>query len=59
MCMQRQLLGIPVGGQLLMLLHCYKVGLNGRHYENRSTFFSLVPGGKEEILFSKCTFLTF
>ena len=41
MCAQHQLLRVSAGGQLLVLLHCTKVGLNGRCYENRSTFFSL------------------
>ena len=48
MCAQHHLLGVPTEGQLLMLLHCAKVGLDGRRYDNRNTFFSLVPGGKEK-----------
>ena len=56
---QHQLLGWSAGGQLLVLLHCTEVGLDDWHYENRSTFFSLMPGNKEKKLFSKCSFWFF
>ena len=56
---QQQLLGVPAGRQLLVLLQCAKVGLDGMHYESRSTFFSLVPLGKEKNQFAKCSFLIF
>ena len=59
MCLQHQLLGVPDGGERLVLLHYAKVGLSCRCYENCSTFFSLVPGAKEKNLFSKCLFLKF
>ena len=38
---QHQLLGVPHEGQLFVLLHCAKVGLDGMFYENSSTVFSL------------------
>ena len=38
MCTQHQLSEKLTGEQLLMLLHCAKVWLEGRHYENRSRF---------------------
>ena len=56
---QQQLLGVPAGCQLLVLLQCAKVGLDGMHYESWSTFFSLVPPGKEKNQFAKCSFLIF
>lgn len=40
--------GVPSGGQLLVFLHSSRVVLVGRRYENRSTFFSLVPRSKEK-----------
>lgn len=44
MCAQHHFLGIlATGGQLLVLLHCSKVEIDGRRYGNRITFFSLVP----------------
>ena len=56
-CLQHHSLGLPFGGQLLVLLRCTKVGLSGRPYENRSAFLSLMLGGKEKKLFSKRSFL--
>ena len=50
---------VPTGDQFLVLLHCVKVVPDGRCYENRSIFFSLVPGAKNKNLYSKCAFLTF
>ena len=48
MCEQHHLLeGNLLEGQLLV--HCNKVSLNGRRKDNRNTFCSLVPGGKEKI----------
>ena len=41
-------LEVLAGGQLLMILHCVKVGLDSRCYDNSNTFFSKVPGGKEK-----------
>ena len=54
MCVQHQSLVVPIGDQILVLLHCAKVALDVICYENRSTFYSIVPGGKEKNLFSKC-----
>ena len=42
------LVGGTTEGQLLVLLHCPKVGVNGRCYDNRNTLSSLVSGGKEK-----------
>ena len=53
MCDQHQLLGVPAGGQLLLLSPCAKAGLNGRLFENPSTFFSLVPRSKEKMYICK------
>ena len=53
MCVQHRLLGVPAGGQLFVLLHCTKVGLGSRDYDNRSTFFFLVPRGKEKKIYSE------
>ena len=53
---KQQSLGVPAGGKILLLFHYAKVGLEGMCYENRSTFVSLVPGGKERNLFSFLTF---
>ena len=47
-------------GQFLVLLHYAKVDLNGRRYENRSMFFSLVPKGKgKKISFQNVHFWLF
>ena len=48
MFVQHQLLGLLAGGQLLVLSHFVKVGLDGRRYDNLSTFFSLLPRSKEK-----------
>ena len=49
MCAQHHFLGIlATGGQLLVLLHCSKVEIDGRRYGNRITFFSLVPRSQEK-----------
>ena len=45
---QHQLLGVPDEGQLFVLLHCAKVGLGGRCYENSSTIFSLGVRGQRK-----------
>ena len=39
MYMQHHFLGVPAGGLLLVVLHGAKVGVEGRCYENHSTFF--------------------
>ena len=46
MCAQHHLLELPAGGRVF--LNCANKGIDGRRYENRSTFFSLVLGGKEK-----------
>ena len=33
------IVGVRAVGQIFVLLHCLKVGLNGRYYENWNTFF--------------------
>ena len=54
MCVQHRLLGVPAVCQLFVLLHCTKVGLGSRGYENRSTFFFLVQRrGKEKKIYSE------
>ena len=52
-CAQHQLLGVTTGGQLLELLHGSNVEFDGRRYENRSTFFPLLPEGKEKTFILK------
>ena len=42
------LVGGTTEGQLLVLLHCPKVEVNGRCYDNRNILSSLVSGGKEK-----------
>ena len=59
MSMLHQLLGVPPVGHFLILLHCAGIGIDRRHCENRSTFFSMLPRGKEKNIFSKCSFLSF
>ena len=51
MFVQYQLLGVPDGGQLFVLLYCANAELSGRHYENRSTFFFPVPRDKEKKIY--------
>ena len=46
MCAQHHLLEVSAGGQVF--LNCANEGFGGRCNENRSTFFSLVPGSKEK-----------
>ena len=53
MCAQHQSSVVPTGDQILVLLHCAKVALDGICYENCSTFYYIVPGGKGKDLFSK------
>ena len=49
MCAQHYLLeGTLQDGQLLVLLDCTKVELNGRCYDNWNMLSFLVPGGKEK-----------
>ena len=47
MCAQHQSLGVYAGGQLLVLWHFANKGID-ISYESRSTFFSLLPRGKEK-----------
>ena len=56
MFVQHQLLGLLAGGQLLVLSHFVKVGLDGRRYDNLSTFFSLLPRSKEKKKFKMLIF---
>ena len=42
---QHNLLEVTAGAQVF--LNCANEGIGGRFYKNQSTFFSLVPGGKE------------
>ena len=50
MCAQHQLLGVHAGGKLLVLWHFANKGIDSS-YESRSTFFSLLPGGKEKKIY--------
>ena len=53
MCVQHDLLWVPTESQLLVLLHCAKVEIDGRRYDNWNTFSSLGQKGKENNLFLK------
>lgn len=53
MCARQQLLEIRGAGYLLVFLHFAKVGLDGRCYENRSTFYAGGARGQWKILIFK------
>ena len=44
MCAQHQLIEVRAGDQVF--LNCANEGIDSRPYENRTTFFFLVPGGQ-------------
>lgn len=46
-------------GQRKVVLHCAKVGLDGRRQKNRRILFSLVPGGKEKTSIFKMSIFDF
>ena len=53
MCVQHDLLGVSIGGQLLVLLNCAKVELEGRRYDNWSIFFPWYQEAKKKEFISK------
>lgn len=53
MCARQQLLEIRGAGYLLVFLHFAKVGLDGRCYENRSTFYGGGARGQWKTLIFK------
>lgn len=53
MRVQHDLLGVSFGGQLLVLLDCAKVELEGRRYDNWSIFFPWYQEAKKKEFISK------
>ena len=53
MRVQYDLLGVSFGGQLLVLLDCAKVELEGRRYDNWSIFFPWYQEAKKKEFISK------
>ena len=48
-CAQHHLLEVPAGSRVF--LSCANEVIDGRCYDNRSTFFSLVPGGQRNKIY--------
>ena len=53
MRVQHDLLGVSFGGQLLVLLDCAKVELEGRRYDNWNIFFPWYQEAKKKEFISK------